>query len=78
MSLGYNAQQEGRYGEAVQYFRNALYINPDDRYMRLGYDATQRNEYRTALDFFEQGLALRPNDDYASEAIENVSTYLAN
>jgi tetratricopeptide (TPR) repeat protein len=50
---------------------------PYDRYMRLGYDATQREEYRTALDFFEQALELRPNDYYAAEAIENVSTYLA-
>jgi tetratricopeptide (TPR) repeat protein len=52
--------------------------SPYDRYMRLGYDATQREEYRTALDFFEQALELRPNDYYASEAIENVRTYLAN
>jgi tetratricopeptide (TPR) repeat protein len=49
-----------------------------DDYMRLGYDATQREEYRTALNFFEQALELRPNDYYAIEAIENVSTYLAN
>jgi tetratricopeptide (TPR) repeat protein len=49
-----------------------------DRYMRLGYDATQREEYQAALNFFEQALELRPGDYYASEAIENVSTYMAN
>ncbi|MBE9099819.1 hypothetical protein [Vacuolonema iberomarrocanum] len=31
MSLGYNAEQEGRYYEATQYFRYALYLNPQDR-----------------------------------------------
>ncbi len=87
--------------EAVRYFRNALYLNPDDRsaviaywnargqlsqeggnitfdqYMSRGYDATQREEYETALEFFEQALELRPNDYYATEAIENVTIYLA-
>jgi tetratricopeptide (TPR) repeat protein len=52
--------------------------SPYDRYMRLGYDATQREDYDTALNFFDQALELRPNDYYASEAIENVRTYLAN
>jgi tetratricopeptide (TPR) repeat protein len=49
-----------------------------DRLMRLGYDATQREEYETALDFFQQALEQRPNDYYASEAIDNVRTYLTN
>ncbi|RZM78723.1 tetratricopeptide repeat protein [Leptolyngbya iicbica] len=37
MSLGYNAQQEGRYGEAAQFFRYALYLNPDDRSAVVAY-----------------------------------------
>lgn len=47
-----------------------------DRLMRLGYDATQRANYEAALAFFEAALAERPSDYYATEAIENVSTYL--
>ena len=38
----------------------------------------RRGPYCTALDFFEQALELRPNHYYASAAIENVSTDLAN
>lgn len=49
-----------------------------DRLMRLGYDATQREEYQTALGFFQQALDQRPGDYYATEAIDNVTTYLAN
>lgn len=47
-----------------------------DRWMRLGYDATQREEYQAALSFFENALEVRPDDYYATEAIENVQTYL--
>lgn len=49
-----------------------------DRLMRLGYDATQRENYQMALQFFQQALTERPNDYYASEAIDNVTTYMAN
>lgn len=49
-----------------------------DQLMRLGYDATQREEYQMALQFFQQALVERPNDYYASEAIDNVTTYIAN
>lgn len=47
-----------------------------DRWMRLGYDATQREDYYAAIDFFQQALELRPQDYYATEALENVRTYL--
>jgi len=49
-----------------------------DRWMRLGYDATQREDYQSAIDFFQEALELRPQDYYATEAIENVRTYLNN
>ena len=49
---------------------------PYDRYMRLGYDATQRGNYQSAVEFFQQALDLRPNDYYATEAIDNVMTYM--
>lgn len=47
-----------------------------DRWMRLGYDATQRDEFAAALTFFQNALEIRPQDYYATEAIENVRTYL--
>lgn len=49
---------------------------PYDRYMRLGYDATQRKDYPAAIQFFQEALTLRPGDYYATEAINNVSTYM--
>ena len=51
--------------------------SPYDRYMRLGYDATQRKDYPAAIQFFQEALALRPGDYYATEAIDNVTTYMA-
>lgn len=48
-----------------------------DRWMRLGYDATQREEYETAIGFFQRALERRPEDYYATEALENVRTYLS-
>ena len=48
-----------------------------DRLMRLGYDATQREDYTTAIDFFQRALETRPDDYYATEALENVRTYLS-
>ena len=47
-----------------------------DRYMRLGYDATQRRNYEAAIQFFQEALVLRPGDYYATEAIENVRSYM--
>lgn len=47
-----------------------------DQLMRLGYAATQRGNYETALEFFQQALTERPDDYYATEAINNVRTYL--
>lgn len=47
-----------------------------DRLMRLGYDATQREEYSSAIDFFQRALEQRPGDYYATEAIDNVRTYM--
>ncbi len=50
---------------------------PYDRYMRLGYDETQKRDYQSALINFERALKERPNDYYASQAIRNVSSYIA-
>ena len=44
--------------------------------MEAGYDATEANDYELALQSFNAALALRPGDYYATQAIQNVQTYL--
>jgi uncharacterized protein HemY len=48
-----------------------------DRYMRLGYDETNKRDYQSALINFERALKERPDDYYASQAVRNVSSYIA-
>lgn len=69
-----NGVQDGEAGLGSETDDQSRY----DRWMRLGYDATQREDYDAALDFFQKALELRPEDYYATEAIENVTTYLSN
>ena len=48
-----------------------------DRYMRLGYDETHARDYQSALINFRRALADRPGDHFASQAVRNVSAYIA-
>ncbi|MEG3438759.1 tetratricopeptide repeat protein [Pannus brasiliensis CCIBt3594] len=106
MRLGYAAMKRKDYSLAANYFRQALYYNPQDReatiaywnardalnkqnsgtarresdydrYMRIGYDATKRRDYNTAYVNFERALQERPGNTYATQALRNVSTYIA-
>ncbi len=51
--------------------------SPYDRFMRLGYDETHSRDYQSALINFRRALTQRPGDYYASQAVRNVSAYLA-
>ena len=48
-----------------------------DRYMRLGYAATASRDYTAALVNFRRALGIIPGDRYASNAVRNVSNYVA-
>lgn len=48
-----------------------------DRYMRLGYDETHARDYQSALINFRRALNERPGDHFASQAVRNVSAYIA-
>jgi hypothetical protein len=45
--------------------------------MLAGYNATARRDYHTALINFRRALAARPGDRYATAAIRNMETYIA-
>ncbi|WP_017301031.1 hypothetical protein [Nodosilinea nodulosa] len=45
--------------------------------MLAGYSAAERKDYNTALINFRRALAFRPGDRYATAAIRNMETYLA-
>ncbi|MGA7936637.1 MAG: ARC6/PARC6 family protein [Kovacikia sp.] len=47
-----------------------------DRYMVAGYEVTSRKDYPTALLYFKRALDERPEDPYASQAIQNIESYL--
>ena len=48
-----------------------------DKYMRLGYGATANRDYQTSLINFRRALGVIPGDRYASNAVQNVSKYVA-
>ncbi|NMF84551.1 hypothetical protein [Nodosilinea sp. P-1105] len=45
--------------------------------MLAGYNAAERRDYHTALINFRRALAVRPGDRYATAAIRNMETYIA-
>ncbi len=47
-----------------------------DLYMQFGYRAVQRRDYSTALVNFRRALQERPQDRYATQAIQNLESYL--
>lgn len=48
-----------------------------DRYMRIGYNETNDKDYQSALINFERALEERPGDYYATQAIRNITSYIA-
>lgn len=48
-----------------------------DRHMRLGYDETHARDYQSALINFQRALKERPGDSFATQAVRNVSAYIA-
>ncbi len=67
------ASQEGRLKQSRQQARSQSY-----RYAMLaGYSAAERKDYHTALINFRRALGFRPGDRYATAAIRNMETYIA-
>ncbi|HHP7231006.1 MAG TPA: hypothetical protein ACFCUY_09120 [Xenococcaceae cyanobacterium] len=93
MQAGYAADQERDYRTALEYFRQALTLRPNDswankavrnitsysfdRYMQAGYQADLSRNYQVALKHFQQALEIKPNSFYAQKAVNNISQYLA-
>ncbi len=93
MQAGYQADRDKDYLTALQYFKTALAIRPQDSLaqkavrnftgyafdssMQAGYQADRQKDYQTALKYFRQAQEIRPDSFYAQQAIRNVSSYLA-
>ncbi len=93
MQAGYAADRERDYITALNYFRQALTLRPNDswankairnitasafdRYMQAGYKADVNRDYQLALKNFQKALEIKPNSFYAQKAVANVSNYLA-
>ena len=92
MQAGYQADKNRDYLTALQYFKTALAIRPDDSLaqkavnnvtgyafdasMKAGYQADRQRDYQAALEYFQQAKEIRPDSFYAQQAIRNVSGYL--
>ena len=92
MQAGYQADKNRDYLTALQYFKTALAIRPDDSLaqkavhnvtgyafdasMKAGYQADRQRDYQAALEYFQQAKKIRPDSFYAQQAIRNVSGYL--
>ena len=93
LQAGNRAEANGNYQQAVEYYQQALRLNPEDSqlkillrnvtgyafdtYMQAGYVADRRRNYNEALDNFRQALELKPDSFHAKQAIRNVTNYLA-
>lgn len=93
MNAGYVAHQKQDYLAALNYFRQALTLQPGDSqaekavknisslgfdlYMRTGYAADRIRDYSTALQNFQKALQIRPDSLHAKQAVSNVTYYLA-
>ncbi len=90
MQAGYEADQNKDYLTALENFKNALALRPDDSVakkairnatsyafdslMQAGYQADKLRDYQAALKYFRQANDLKPNSFYAQQAIDNVRT----
>ena len=93
MNAGYSANQKQDYLTALNYFRQALKIQPKDSraikaienissysfdlYMQSGYAADRLRNYTTALESFQKALQIKPDSWHAKQAVNNVNVYLA-
>ncbi len=93
MQAGYAADRERDYTTALNYFRQALNLRPDDswantaitnitnysfdRYMQAGYKADNSRDYQLALKYFKKALEIKPGSFYAQKAVANISGYLS-
>lgn len=93
LQAGNRAEASGNYQQAVEYYQQALRLNPEDpqlkillrnvtgyafdTYMQAGYVADRRRNYNEALNNFRQALELKPDSFHAKQAIRNVTNYLA-
>ena len=93
LQAGNRAEANGNYQQAVEYYQQALRLNPEDpqlkillrnvtgyafdTYMQAGYLADRRRNYTEALGNFRQALELKPDSFHAKQAIRNVTNYLA-
>lgn len=93
MNAGYNANEKQDYLTALNYFQQALNLQPKDNkaqtaiktvssygfdlYMQAGYAADKIRDYNTALQNFQKALQIRPDSLHAKQAVNNVTRYLA-
>jgi tetratricopeptide (TPR) repeat protein len=91
MKTGYEATNTKEYEKALNNFKEALKIRPNNIYaekaisnvkkyiynynMEQGYKASKEKDYPTARNYFEQAAKEKPDDFYAQEAIKNMEKY---
>ena len=75
LELGIKNSKSGDHKMAVNYFRQAIAINPKngDGYFQLGYGLQQLRKYKESLGAYQSGLKLKPDYYYLAEAYYNMT-----
>ena len=93
LSAANQAESDLNYLQAIEYFRQALTLNPEDTavqealtkavdngfdyYMEAGLVADRERDYQTALKQFQSALKIKPDSDKAQQAVNNVNYYVS-
>ncbi len=93
IAAGSQAESDRDYLQAIDYFRQALTLRPEDKaaqkalnnavnygfdfYMQAGYVADQERDYQTALKQFEKALTIKPDSFHAKQAFNNINFYIS-
>lgn len=65
LTTGYDLMQEGKVEEAIEHFKKAIELNPDNEisYNNLSWAYNELGEYEKSLENIEKALSIEPNED---------------
>jgi superkiller protein 3 len=71
---GFNAQENGAYDQAMDYYQKAIELTPQDAivYNKMGAAYAAKSDYTQAMIYFKKALEIDPNNAYAYNNLGNV------
>jgi len=73
-NLGHTYRKQGRYSEALSYFKQALVLSPlnPTTYSSIGFVMSLTNDLSSAVDYFHRALGLRREDAFSTNMLNEV------